>query len=285
MSNNTPVTLFHIGTQKAASTFLYNLLREHPEACLHQETEVNFFTTHFEKGEEWYHNGFKGGGKRIDTSPKYFMLGQTAALRIYDYCQKYGVVPRFLLILRNPIDYLFSHFQMHRRHRFFEKNPNQYPEVTDNLLKHLEMYPAYLDRAFYARLLREQWFKHFDLKQFKVITFEKFVRHNQPAMVEILRFWGLSPRELKTGIASKNKMLRFRFLLKWQARVMQNRQLKEKLKHSQTFNFIYDKFLTMRSNKQLSPEERGFIKNIYAQDVNELKQLTGLSFEEWIEFR
>ena len=278
------VELFHIGTQKAASTYLYNLLKNHPEVSLNKLTEVNYFTSRFGQDKDWYETGFVGSGQKIDTSPKYFMQGEMVLPRLRTYLDKNKIKPKFLLILRNPIDYLYSHFQMHLRHRFFQKNLDMYPELSESLLEHIKMYPQYLNRARYAEILQKQWLNHFDLDQFKIISFEKFVRQNSAAMAEILEFWQLAPMELKTDTASKNKMLRFRFLLKWQDRVIRNEKLKEKLKRSALFNKVYDKVLTVKSNDKLSDDERQKIKNIFKDDVNELRQLTGQEFREWKDF-
>ncbi len=279
--------LFHIGTQKAGSTYLYNLLSSHPDLALPKITEVHYFSSNLERGLDWYLGLFEGKGVRIDASPKYFMFGKTVAPRIKDYSQKYlgNKEPLFLLILRNPIDYLNSHFRMQLAQGFFEKRPDKYPKLTDNLIKFIKMYPEYLERAFYSKILENYWFKYFSAKQFKIIIFEDFVRNTQKVISEILDFWGLPQRELISPVVSKNKMPRYKFLLKIQSKIIRNKKLKEFLKKNKAFNYVYDRFLTQESNQKLSPEERRELKDIFARDVKMLEEFLGKRIDFWEDFR
>ncbi len=279
--------LFHIGTQKAGSTYLYNLLSSHPDLALPKITEVHYFSFNLSKGLDWYLNLFSGEGIRVDTSPKYFMLGKTVAPRIKDYAQKYlgDKKPLFLLILRNPIDYLNSHFRMQLAQGFFEKHPDKYPKLTDNLIEFIKMYPEYLERAFYWKILENYWLKNFSAKQFKIIIFEDFIKNTPRVISEILDFWGLPQRKLVSPVVSKNKMLKYKFLLKIQSKIVKNKKLKEFLKKNQIFNYVYDKFLTRESSQKLLPEERRELKNIFARDVKMLEEFLGKRVDFWEDFR
>ena len=106
-------TRFHIGTQRAGSSYIYNLLKSHPGVSLSPRQEIHFYTRKFEQGVDWYLSNFGSGGTPIDTSPKYFHRGEVVAPRIKTMLG--DARPYFLLVLRNPIDYAFSHFRMHQR--------------------------------------------------------------------------------------------------------------------------------------------------------------------------
>jgi hypothetical protein len=69
-------------------------------------------TTHYEKGFKWYMAQFPAEGTRIDTSPTY-VHSEVGAPRIKEAVG--AEAPRFLLIVRNPIDYARSHYQMQVR--------------------------------------------------------------------------------------------------------------------------------------------------------------------------
>lgn len=274
---------FHIGTQKAGSTYLYNLLSSHPNISLHNLTEVNFFDKNYEKEVNWYLNGFQGEKIRIDTSPKYFMNGQIAAPRLKEYEKKYLETPAlFLLILRNPIDYVNSHFEMQKRLGFFENNP-KYKNAPTNLLEFIKTYPEYLERAFYYKILKNHWLSYFSIDQFKIVIFEDFIKNQEKNISEILKFWQLPLVNLESSNVSKNQMPKYLFLSKLQNIIIKHQGLKKILKSSKLANSIYDKFLTEPSKNKLTLKERSELKNIFEHDVKSLKELTGI-IPEWQDF-
>lgn len=62
-------TLFHLGTPRAGNSFLLNLLSSHPDVSLSPMQKVNFYTSNWERGFEWYLTRFPAKGRRVDTSP------------------------------------------------------------------------------------------------------------------------------------------------------------------------------------------------------------------------
>ena len=271
----------HICIQKAGSTYLYNLLRSHPDISLSSETEVDFYTKHFDRGEEWYSGTFRKDGERIDTSPKTFMLGSVAAPRIET------LVPhaKCLLILRNPISYVSSHFHMHIQQGFFKRHPEQYPDVSEHLMTFLERYPAYLDWAFFARTLKEHWLFRLSIDQFKIITFERFIQETESVMNEILDFWDIPRHSLKANTLSQNRALRYEWLHKVRTFVVRRESLKRALKDSRFFHSVMRRFLTVDTQPALSADDRIILASKLKDDVELLRTITGQSFYEWEDFR
>jgi len=278
--------LFHIGTQKAGSTYLYNLLSGHPEVTLSGEKEVCYFSRDYDKGINYYASKFSGSKNIIDISPNYFVKGEVVATRIKKYADKYlSESPKFLLILRNPIDYIFSFFQMHLKYGYFERRPDEYRVIPDNIIDFVLSNPSYLDRGFYSKILKNFWFNNFHNDQFKIILFEDFIKDTQPALREIQNFWGLPIRDLRAGTVSKNKMLKYKCLFKMRIYLSGSHFLKNKLKYNKFFNYVYDRFLTVNSRSEISEEERNFLKGFYKKDVDELKKVCDNNFSCWNDFQ
>jgi len=277
--NNIP-NIFHIGTQRAGSTFLFNLLKKHPQISLSKRQEIHYYTSNFEKSIDWYLNQFDENKIMIDTSPKLFQKGYISAKRIYNNLGKKK--PKFILVLRNPIDYINSHFRMHLKTGFFKKHEN-YSSKTKDLLNHLENHPEYLDRALYAKNLKENWLDLFDIKKnFKIIFFNDLINNKDNTIKEILGFLDLKDVKLSTDIISQNKILRTRFLYKIKDIVVKNDFLKETLKGSYFFNEIYRRFLTEKDN--LSNNDRKILKDLFKDDVKSLEELLGKNVP-WKDFR
>ena len=258
--------LFHIGTQKAGSTYLFNLLRAHPDVTLSFQ-EVAFYTRHFDRGVEWYINSFAKNGYAVDTSPKYFMQGKQAAPRIKRLVT--DPPPLFLLILRNPIDYVHSHYQMHLRTGYFRQHRTTYPKVPKNLVDFLELYPNYLERGRYCQILEEQWLSYFDQTQFQIVSFERFIAHTDDVLGRILDFFSLRDIELSTMSTSKNAMLRHPFLYKVKEMVTKSPRLTSLLRNSKLFNFFYEGYLTS-GTPQLSQADRDSLRR-YKDVVERLR--------------
>lgn len=275
-------TRFHIGTQKAGSTYLYNLLASHPDAGLSPMSEINFFSDRFEKGMEWYKGVFPDQGNIIDCSPTYFKYGSVVAERIHSAYGDAASQLRFLLIVRNPIDYVQSHFLMQKQQGFFKKRTDLYPVAPDTLSVCARMYPQYLKRGHYAQLW-EEWLRYFSREQFLVIPFEEFVRDEKEVTKRILSFFDLSPRVLSAPQISQNKALRFKGLARIRDFTLAHPSLKRFLKSSPLFQAVFNRFLTVNTVEMLSPEMRRELAGEFRLDVARLTQM-GVTTQYWKDF-
>ena len=115
-----------IGAHKCGTTSLYEYLRQHPQVFMPQLKEPSFFTfenqnldgfpamkrsvvTRFEEYVALFANA-DGKPAIGEASPMYFKCSHSAA-RIKHYLPN----ARLILILRNPVERAYSHFQMELR--------------------------------------------------------------------------------------------------------------------------------------------------------------------------
>jgi len=277
-------TRFHIGTQKAGSTYLYNLLKSHPHTTMANKPKVCFFSGEYEKGAGWYQNLFEDTEYKIDTSPDYLKHSSTVPKRIYDFYEKPKGL-RFVLILRNPIDYVASHFHMHTMHGHFEDNQGEYPRVPESLEEMQEIRPDYFNRGKYARLL-DDWLEYFDKEQVKIFLFEEFIDNTDKVTTEMLEFWDIPEpdRKLKVNEVSQNSAMRSRWLYKLRGKIAKHEWLKERLKQSRLVNWIVDRFFNISPSSELSDEARTMLSDIFARDVKRLQNEWGIDTHRWRDF-
>lgn len=275
-------TRFHIGTQKAGSTFFYNLLASHLDTSLPTQSEVHYYHKYFDRGEDWYLSLFPKKGIKIDTSPKYFMNGETVAPRI---AEAVGADARFLLILRNPIDLINSHYQMHAVSGHFKRHPDRYPVVPKNVVDCVQRYPDFLKQALYAKQLNEEWLQYFATSQCKIIIFEEFIKDTDRIMDEVLNFWQLPPRQLSAPAASKNRMLKYHWLFVLRGKIMARPVLKRLFKQNTFANYVYERWLTQSSSSSITPIERAELAALLANDVGELEAILDRPVEVWTDFK
>lgn len=269
MSQELP-TRIHLGTQRAGSSYLNNLLRSHPDVAVSRLQEPSFYTRRHDRGRQWYLDSFPATGERVDTSPAYFRKGAEAAPRIRE------AVPeaRFSLILRDPVDYLESLFQL-------EKNQGRW-DASDRLPAVVARRPRYLDRARYHKVLSQEWLSRFDRSQFLIFLFDEFVKDNERCVRELLDFWDLPVRTLSAPPSSRNRTLRTRSLHDLKSKAVKIGWLKRALKRNPLFNLVYDKLLT-RPPERLTTQERAELLEPLRDDIAALSELVGPRVLRWLE--
>ena len=105
------------GTQKGGTSALDAYLREHPDICMANQKEVHFFDNEaIFNGDNSdyavYHAAFslKTSQQLLGESTPIYMYWHAAPKRIWQY----NPDMKFLIMLRNPIDRAYSHWNMER---------------------------------------------------------------------------------------------------------------------------------------------------------------------------
>lgn len=278
---NAPDTLphcFHIGMPKSGSKFFNNLLKQHP-GIVFNAGQKNFYAAHFGKGFEWYLSQFEAGKDktRVDLSPRLFMEGEKAALRINQYVEN----PRFLLILRNPVNFVYSYYRMHHNKGLFLKNHSNIFRKNPSFEEVMERFPEYLERGKYHEKFKI-WLQYFDLSQFKVILFDDFVKEPQRHMDEVFDFFHVDKIEIKYIMeASKNITLKNPFFYKVKKFIIRRERLKERLKHSRMFDRLFDFFLAQPT--RIPERYKKILQEYFREDVQYLSRLLEIDLlEKWL---
>ena len=160
-----------IGSQKAGTTSLYNVLRQHPEIYMSETKEINFFFRDelWQRGVGYYASHFddvplaaKAWG---EASPGYICHPE-ASERIKQ------VLPdaRLILVVRNPIGRAYSQYWDNRRHL---SEPHTFTEVIDQHLSDLYLpgVKGYFSRGTYMHYINK-YLEHFGSGQLQVLVFE-----------------------------------------------------------------------------------------------------------------
>jgi len=108
-----------VGAQKCGTTSLYNYLIRHPNVYASSKKEIGFFNVRYSKGVNWYRAHFP-------TSLKYFWINKIRKkpfltgeadpeyiINPYALKRIAKLLPdcKLILILRNPVDRAYSHYQ------------------------------------------------------------------------------------------------------------------------------------------------------------------------------
>ncbi len=209
---------------------------------------------------------------------------------------------KFIFVLRNPIDRIYSHYW------WLKGLGSESYSLKEAVLRDLDIEPNHADELpesnykFYFQFgLYHKWlkkyYKVFDASQIKIITSEKLQSSQLQTLNNCFLFLGLNNLDEielthtnKTKLLKYPKLYRFIKLLVWGriktpkiVKMVFPRRIKELIRGN-LLDWIMNLTKTNKSYPKLSSEERIWLKNLYLEDVHNLKKMTGMNFEEWYDF-
>jgi len=182
------VDVFLIGVPKAGTTWLSNVLDQHPGVCLSEPKEPNFVASHkgtFERDEsepDWpkYDSFFRGDGLKMDASVHAFSC-PIAPERIKSNFPD----AKFILCLREPVSRTVSHWNMVRSTGEDRSNGKDWVNFED----------AWSDDSLRVDSLygtcMKNWLGHFDLDRFVIIDISRMRVEPMAVVREIEDFLGV----------------------------------------------------------------------------------------------
>jgi hypothetical protein len=171
--------LFLIGAMKSGTTFLSELLSEHPAIFMSTPKEPCHFVDPRALQKIWPHMWRRGYWRSTDEYLRLFaeagdaqVIGEASTL--YSYAPTVSGVARkilalspgarFIYIMRDPVDRAISHY-WHRVRWWGERRP---------MLVAIRSDPQYTDVSHYARQLRE-YLRHVERERIYVLTYERLL--------------------------------------------------------------------------------------------------------------
>jgi hypothetical protein len=234
------------GAQKSGTTALHYFLSRHPNITMGDQQEIHFFDNDalfvFEADYEELHKHYPPLGSSTiagDCTPSY-IYHKPAVERIW----KYNPKSKLLILLRNPVDRAFAHWNMQRfRGRepldFFDAVREEKTRITGAPPAEARRF-AYVDRGFYAQQL-ERLFKIFPRDQVKAVKFEAFKEKQRETLTSIFSFLGLGP--LRSVRSKDRNIVPYERAMNW--------------------------------------EEKVFLYNLFQEDIAKLEQLLSWDCSDW----
>lgn len=185
------------GTQKGGTSALDAYLRGHPEICMANRKEVHFFDD-----DEAFRNGLPNNSSYhsfFSPQPSHKLLGEATSTYMYwrdapRRMWQYNPNMKLIVILRNPIDRAYSHWNMERLRNadtasFWDAIQNEGERCRDALPNQHRVY-SYIDRGFYLEQLRRIW-AYFPKKQTLVLRNEELRQYPNETLQKVYGFLGL----------------------------------------------------------------------------------------------
>jgi hypothetical protein len=207
-----------IGAQRSGTTSLYKYLSQHPEIHPSFPKEINYFSNYYRKGINWYRSHFplsvwkrrvEGNGKQkfiTGEATPYYLSHPHAPQRAY------SVVPhaRLIILLRNPVERAYSHFNHEVRMRTeslsFEQALNKEEErLSQEVGKLLSdedhrsfnyQHYSYLSRGVYIDQI-QAWRRYFIPESILILSSEEFYSEPSKTLSRAIEFFELSSWHLE----------------------------------------------------------------------------------------
>ncbi|MAN28951.1 MULTISPECIES: sulfotransferase domain-containing protein [Mesonia] len=305
------------GASKAGTSSLYDILKFHPELNLTNIKETRFFVNEeqLKKGKEFYLNTYFHQNDKLkgEICPQY-MSSDRIPERIYNIL---GSDTKIILMLRNPVDRLISHFLM--KTRTFENKSLQevldqtlhYYEDFDNndreyINKHLKYtlygeakndkndalgyrYSRYIYPGLYADII-EEYFKYFSRENIKIILFEEFIIDINKGVKDITDFLNIDDKfdykpdqrsnkrkTYKNSISKKIRNSTFLVPAKYKRKIANLVGINKYEKFKKTLETPF-----VDSKKiEISEEERDRIYKFYLPNIIRLEELLNMNLTIW----
>jgi hypothetical protein len=192
-----------IGAQRSGTSSLFRYLAEHPRLRPPNRKEIHYFDLNFDKGLSWYAQHFPLRSVRdrlryftFEATP-YYLFHPLVPSRVAETLD----TPKFLVLLRNPIDRAFSHYsrevRLKRETRSFEDAISS--ELQDIQREELSLLArqveysrthqhfSYLSRGVYWSQL-ERWYACFDRSRFLILKSEEFYADASSRLRQVCEF-------------------------------------------------------------------------------------------------
>lgn len=199
------------GTQKGGTTALDLYLRAHPELCMASRKEVHFFDRdELFNGDtvdySVYHSCFSptAAQRWLGEATPIYLYWHSAPRRIWEYNPRMKII----VILRNPIERAYSHWNMERgRARdslsFWEAIQRERDRCREALPGQHRVY-SYVDRGFYTEQLRRLWC-YFPSEQTLILRHEALRETPQLVLDQICDFLGVACLSVATTINAHSR--------------------------------------------------------------------------------
>lgn len=279
-----------IGAEKAGTTWLYDVLRAHPDLYLPDVKEVHFFnrfdsngqeTDNFtRRGQQWYlaHFSDAQAGQKVGEATPMYLCDPDAPERIRDMLPD----ARFIVMLREPVSRAWSHYRM-------AKAKAHISEDLDTLIAKQDT--RVLGRGLYAAQLA-RWFALYPPERFLVLFFEEVMSDPAPSLQRIADWLDIDaapllaakPEEARNAATSYRSPGFYNLSVRF-ARALRNSPYTQGLAGRLKASGLYD--LLKRANKrtpdaiELPPEVKGKLQDYYCTDTHALCSILSLSELPW----
>lgn len=308
-----------VGAPKCGTTSLYYYLKQHPEIFLPEIKEPKFMMAQFLKfplkGKDdavmermmvkdfrdykFLFSGVKGEKAVGEASVGYLYHYQGCIPQI----KKYLGDPKIIIVLRNPIERIFSHYNFFIREGKEKKSLLEAIEAEPERIKqnyyygwhyfsvgeYFEQVKAYLNNFFYVKiLLHEDLLSNPKKIAREIFSFLEVDENFIPDVSYHYNVSGVPKNSIRSRLII-NSLTRVRRLYLYILRFQNTRpkDVKNNMSAGNKREKIVQFTETIKNNNlvrpEMKPETRAYLKGVYREDILKLQDLIGRDLSHWLE--
>lgn len=264
-----------IGAPKAATTWIADGLREHPDIFVPQVKELRFFCgKNLDKGQEWYESQFDNapeGSVAGEASPSY-LGSQEAPERISQMLSD----AKLIVTLRHPVEQVYS-FYWHQLTRGEISLDTDFRSFFELQRPRASYYGSHLSR----------YLRSFGLGQLLILVYEEDIERNPRLGIrKCYEFLGVDPEFSPTVLEKKSNAKREISALHGGTRLVRQclsvlpAEISRPLKRAS--KGIVQRLPKKKSQDLLDPElRRNLLSEYYIDDIRQLEQVSEKDFAVW----
>ncbi len=180
----------YIGTSKAGSTWIYNVLAQHPDVFMAPGKGLYFFDNHYHYGLPWYRSQFQSARDQrvVGEISHSYLFSRDASQRIASLNRDM----QLMVCLREPVDRAFSAYLDGLKNGEFDMS----------FREAIEQVPSLVNRGRYATHL-EPYLEQFGRERIHVGLFDVLRRDPSAFASELYRFLGVRTVALQGKLRRK----------------------------------------------------------------------------------
>lgn len=267
----------YLGPDKSGSTWLYEVLMQHPECYVAPCKDIYYFDQYYNRGMAWYESFFKNVPEDVMAVGELshgYLFSEDAADRI----KKDLPNVQLMATLRNPIERSFSHYLYLLSSGL----------VTGSFEEVLEARPGVVRSSLYAKPVAF-YLEKFGKEQLHILLFDDLKKDPKAFAEHVFGILGLSSvdnidynKKVRAARRSRNalvaKLAKRTAVL---ARDMGFARLVGAVKRGPVPRLLYSDF-KKEERPVMAMETRKMLAGRFRPDVLELEKLLGVSLSHWL---
>ncbi|MBI5006882.1 MAG: sulfotransferase domain-containing protein [Nitrosomonadales bacterium] len=235
------------GTQKGGTSALDLYLRMHPRITMGNDKEIHFFDD--EKRFMYGPPDYQSYLRNFSPTSSFSIIGEATPIYMYWYAVpkrvwEYNPAMKWILVLRNPIERAYSHWNMERRRGaeslpFLDALHRERERCREALPEQHRVY-SYTDRGFYSEQIRRLW-HFFPAEQTLILKSEDLQGSPERTLNRVCTFLGVG--EMPKA--------------------------------------AYEMAHVGEYNSAMSDAERAYLKGVFAVEIMALEKLLGWDCSSW----
>lgn len=286
-----------IGVEKAATYWVADCLREHPEVQWANQKELAFFNTHdqhflkhknprYYRGIDWYSSFFpeKEPGKLMGEYTPTYLYGRNNAKRI----KKHFPNVKIICTLRDPVKRAFSQY-------LHDSSIGIIPEMSFE--QALGKHDAYLKKGYYSKYLKN-YYQLFNKNSILILLVDDIKKNPEKQVAKLYKFLNLKNQKYSPGSLYKRpnpaSIARFplvnRLLINSEYKMM-NKNLEFLHKLSEEFGirkavfwatyYLNRKPISREDYPEINPKTEKKLRRKYRKDIQALEKLISRKLKNW----